>query len=142
MDDRIRRALSRGHVIDITTTGRRSGIPRRIEIVFHNFEERLYISGMPGRPRGWLANLASNPNFTFHLKGAVNADLPARARVISDPTERRAVIAKVATAWRRNDIDRMVASSPLVEVEILDAPNGEGQPASAGEGTGASVSRA
>jgi deazaflavin-dependent oxidoreductase (nitroreductase family) len=120
MDDRIRRALSRGHLIDITTTGRQSGKPRRIEIVFHNFDGRIYISGMPGRRRSWLANLEAQPEFTFHLKGAVSADLPARARVITDAAERRAVLAKVAQAWRRDDVDVMVDTSPLIEVEILD----------------------
>jgi deazaflavin-dependent oxidoreductase (nitroreductase family) len=118
MDDRIRRALSHGNVIDITTTGRKTGEARRIEIVFFNFDGRLYISGMPGRPRGWLANLSADPEFTFHLKGTVSADLPARARVITDPAERRAVLELVAREWRRTDIDRMVESSPLIEVEI------------------------
>jgi deazaflavin-dependent oxidoreductase (nitroreductase family) len=131
MDDRIRRALSRGHLIDITTTGRRTGKPRRIELVFHNFGGHIYISGMPGFPRAWLANLAARAEFTFHLKGAVSADLPARARVITDPAERREVLAQVANAWRRRDIDAMVASSPLVEVEIDGYPSGEDQPASA-----------
>jgi deazaflavin-dependent oxidoreductase (nitroreductase family) len=120
MDDRISRALSRGHLIDITTVGRQSGKPRRIELVFHNFDGHIYISGMPGFPRAWIANLTDHPEFTFHLKGAVSADLPARARVITDPVERRDVLTKVAGAWRRNDIDVMVESSPLIEVEILD----------------------
>jgi deazaflavin-dependent oxidoreductase (nitroreductase family) len=120
MDDRIQRALSRGHLIDITTTGRKSGKLRRIEITFHNFDGRIYISGMPGRRRSWLANLEAQPEFTFHLKGAVSADLPARARVITDAPERRAVLAKVAEAWRRDDVDVMVDTSPLIEVEILD----------------------
>jgi deazaflavin-dependent oxidoreductase (nitroreductase family) len=121
MDDRIRRALSRGHLIDITTTGRKSGKPRRIEIVFHNFDGRIYISGMPGRRRSWLANLETQPEFTFHLKGPVSSDLAARARIITDAAERRAVLAKVAEAWRRDDVDVMVETSPLIEVEILDA---------------------
>jgi deazaflavin-dependent oxidoreductase (nitroreductase family) len=120
MDDRIQRTLSRGHTIDITTTGRRSGKPRRVELVFHNFGGRIFISGMPGFPRAWLANLHAHPEFTFHLKGAVAADLPARARVITDQVERREVLAQVARAWRRDDVDVMVESSPLVEVEILD----------------------
>ena len=47
MDERIQRALSRGHRIDITTTGRKTGAPRRIEIVFHNIDGRIYISGIP-----------------------------------------------------------------------------------------------
>ena len=120
MDDRIKRALSRGHLVDITTTGRKTGEPRRIEVVFHNFDGRVYISGMPGR-RSWLANLEADPDFVFHLKGPIKADLRARARVITDPTERRDVLAKVAQVWRRPDLDRMSASSPLIEVEFDDA---------------------
>jgi hypothetical protein len=47
VDDTIRRALDRGHLIDITTTGRRTGRPRRLEIVFHNLGGRIVISGTP-----------------------------------------------------------------------------------------------
>src|SRR5207248_2207286 len=58
MDDTIRRALQRRNIIDITTTGRRTGEPRRLEIVFHSFDGRVYISGMPSpRKRAWIANL-------------------------------------------------------------------------------------
>jgi deazaflavin-dependent oxidoreductase (nitroreductase family) len=124
MDDRIKRALSRGHLVDITTTGRKTGEPRRIEVVFHNFDGRVFISGMPGR-RSWLANLEADPDFVFHLKGPIKADLRARARVITDPTERRDVMAKIAQVWRRTDLDRMVNTSPLIEVEFQDgAPAG------------------
>ena len=116
-NDTIEAALERGHTIDITTTGRRSGMPRRIEIVFHNIEGRIYISGMP-RPekRDWLLNLEADPRFTFHLKGRTAADLPATARVIDDEAERRSIVPHVARAWRRNDIDEMVRYSPLIEV--------------------------
>jgi deazaflavin-dependent oxidoreductase (nitroreductase family) len=120
MNEDIRRALAKSAVIDITTTGRKSGLPRRIEIVFHVIDGRIYISGQPnpaGR-RSWLANLEAEPNFTFHLKGAVTADLPATARIITDEAERRAILAHVARAWSRTDIEAMVAHSPLVEVTI------------------------
>ena len=118
--DAIDAALERGHTIDITTTGRRSGKPRRIEIVFHNIEGRIYISGIP-RPqkRDWLLNLEADPHFTFHLKGRINSDLAATARVIDDETERRRILPHVARAWKRNDLDAMVRYSPLIEV-ILD----------------------
>ena len=122
MDDRTRRALSRGHLIDITTTGRRSGRPRRIEIVFHVIDGRIYISGMPGRARSWLANMRTDPRFTFHLKGGTRADLPATARVIDDEAERRAILPHIARAWGRDDLERMVRYSPLIEVEF-DSPN-------------------
>ncbi len=119
--DRIKNALEQGHTIDITTTGRRSGKPRRIEIVFHNIGGRIYISGMP-RPdkRDWLQNLEANPRFTFHLKGRVSADLPAVARVIDEEAERREVLSGVARNWRRNDLEVMVRYSPLIEVTFLE----------------------
>src|SRR5664279_2755163 len=93
MDDSIRSALAQSGVIDITTTGSRSGEPRRIEIFFHAIDGRIYISGMPNadRTRRWLSNLVAEPRFTFHLKKGVVADLPATARVITDEAERRAI---------------------------------------------------
>ena len=121
MDDKIRQALTRGRTVDITTTGRRSGEPHRIEIVFHNIDGRIYLSGMPSRRRrSWLANLEADPHFTFHLKGSARADLPATARIISDEAERRTVLTEVARAWRRNDVETMVTYSPLVEVTFHD----------------------
>jgi deazaflavin-dependent oxidoreductase (nitroreductase family) len=120
MDDSIRAALSRGGTIDITTRGRRTGEPRRIEIVFHRIDGRIWISGMPShRKRAWLANLEADPHLTFHLKGPVAvADLPATARVVTEPDERRRILERVALAWRRTDVDRMVEQSPLIEVTI------------------------
>ena len=120
MDDRIRHALSRGHNIDITTTGRRTGLPRRIEVGFQNMDGRLYISGMPNprRMRAWLRNLIDEPRFTFHLRGAAAADLPATARVITGVAERRAVLERIARNWNRTDVDFMVEHSPLIEVLI------------------------
>lgn len=113
----IEAALERGHTIDITTTGRRSGKPRRLEIVFHNIGGRIYVSGTPyPRKRRWLLNLEADPHFTFHLKGRTSADLPATARIIDDEAERREILPHIARAWRRDDVDRMVRYSPLIEV--------------------------
>jgi deazaflavin-dependent oxidoreductase (nitroreductase family) len=119
MDDAIRRALNHGHVIDITTTGRLTGRPRRIEIVFHVFDGRIFISGMPraDRARAWLRNLEADPRLTFHLKAIVQADLAATARIITEPGERREILEKVARVWRR-DPEAMIAHSPLIEVSI------------------------
>ena len=123
MDDSLRAALMRGGTIDITTTGRRSGKPRRIEIVFHRIDGRIWISGIPSpRKRAWIANLEADPRMTFHLKGPVAlADLPATARIVEDEEERRHILERVARAWRRTDVDRMVEQSPLIEVTIDEA---------------------
>lgn len=120
MDEQVRETLAHGQVIDITTTGRRTGSPRRIEIVYHNIDGRLFITGMPRREtRAWLHNLRADPHLTIHLKGAVEADLPATAREVTDDVERRTVFDwVVAHAWRQNDPAAMTRFSPLVEVEV------------------------
>ena len=99
MNDDVRRALAidassslADRTIDITTIGRRSGQARRIEIVFYRLGDDIYLSGIPApKQRDWLANLAARPEFTFHLKHGVIADLPATATAITDPAERRRI---------------------------------------------------
>lgn len=121
MDAAVKEALGKSGIIDITTTGRKTGEARRIEIMFHAIDGHVYISGYP-RPqkRRWLLNLEANPSFTFHLKESVKADLPATARPITDPAERRAVLAEVSKTWDRDDIDTMIEQSPLVEVTFSE----------------------
>src|SRR5437899_12631676 len=105
IDDRVREAISRPMtVVDITTAGRKSGEPRRLEIVLHNIDGHLYISGQPSRRRrSWLANLDGNPNLTIHLKRGVKADLPATAREITERLEHRQALEAIARNWQRGD---------------------------------------
>jgi deazaflavin-dependent oxidoreductase (nitroreductase family) len=130
MDEQIREALMGPNTtIDITTTGRRSGEPRRIETVFRRVGDEIYLSGLPGpTPRAWLLNLEANPRFTFHLKHGVVADLPATATVITDPDERRRIMAPMVEAFDRNHgpdspfpkspLEEWVANSPLARVSF------------------------
>ena len=123
MDEAIRTALARDLTIDITTTGRRSGRPRRVEIWFHRSEGRYIITGTPGT-RDWYANLLANPRFTFHLKESVKADLSATAAPITDPDEKRRLILGASRIWSRpraDTIDDWVLGSPLVEVVFDEA---------------------
>jgi hypothetical protein len=139
MRDDVRDALAIGpsttiedRTIDITTTGRRSGSPRRIEIVFYRIENSIYLSGIPApRPRDWLANLSAEPHFMFHLKHGVLADLPAVATVITDVSERRRLLAPLVdqfnerrgdeSEWPRAELDEWVQGSPLARVDFVDA---------------------
>ncbi|MBA2264317.1 MAG: nitroreductase family deazaflavin-dependent oxidoreductase [Chloroflexi bacterium] len=111
----VAQVLERGETMDITTIGRRTGQPRRVELVYHNVDGHIVISGRPGFPRSWVANLRANPRLTFHLKRSVQADLPATARVITDRAERERLLRPIARLWRI-DHALMVRSAPLVEV--------------------------
>jgi hypothetical protein len=99
----IRRAIkitpgagTRERIVDITTTRRRTGRPRLIEIFFYRANGATYLcSGAGGAATSWYANLRANPAFTFHLKNGIRADLPAHATAVTDPTERAAVIAAI-----------------------------------------------
>jgi deazaflavin-dependent oxidoreductase (nitroreductase family) len=135
VNDAVARALDIGpdsstteRTIDITTLGRRSGIPRRIEVWFHRVDGRWYLTGMPV-PRSWYANLRANPRFVVHLKHGVTADLPATARQVDEPTRRRVITAILdlqtrpeiaARVSRRQDPDEWLAHSPLVEIVFDD----------------------
>ena len=121
MDDAVKKALETDLVIDITTKGRKTGQPRRKEIWFHYLGEgEIYITGSPGK-RGWYANMLAEPEFTFHLKRSVQADLNARATAVTDPQERRNALDRIeAKRGRSMNGQDWVDRSPLVKVEFPD----------------------
>lgn len=138
MRDEIRQALMIGpstsledRTIYVTTTGRHSGEPRRIEIVFYRFEDTIYLSGIPRpRPRAWLLNLVAEPHFVFHLKDRVVADLPATATVITDPAERRRILSQFVEESNQRQgpdstrpravLEDWVQGSPLARVSFQE----------------------
>ena len=132
MNNEAASALATDQVIDITTTGRQTGQPRRIEIWFHRVDDKYYITGTPGRPRSWYANLVAHPEFTFHLKQSATADLPATARPVTDPAEREKVLDRILasldgfTTSPGQEPAAWVAGSPLVEVTFDKSRRGAG----------------
>ncbi|AEM81511.1 nitroreductase/quinone reductase family protein [Streptomyces violaceusniger] len=120
-----RASTARARTADITTTGRRTGRPRRIEIWFYRVGETNYLSGLPGK-RSWYANLQAHPAFTFHLKNGIRADLPATARPVTDPAERRRVLRDIvddlnqphnpARIVQPTQLEDWVNGSPLVGI--------------------------
>ncbi len=118
MDEEILRALRTDRLIDITTTGRKSGDKSRKEVVFHNLGGDIYITGRPGK-RDWYANMIDNPEFTFHLKESIEADLQVRAIPITDPDRKRETLEPILKKLdRAGQLDQWVAGSPLVKVEF------------------------
>ena len=119
MDQKIKHALETEKVIDITTTGRKTGKPRRIEIWFHHIDGKIYITGSPGRQRDWYQNMVANPQFTFHLKQSVTVDLDAISHPITDENSRRQWFTKFLEDSDR-DVEAWVRESPLVEVTFTE----------------------
>jgi deazaflavin-dependent oxidoreductase (nitroreductase family) len=118
MDERVRQALANDRTIDITTTGRGSGLPRRIETWFYRVDDQIYLTGSPGR-RDWYANLLANPGFNFHFKQSIVADLPARATPITDPEERRAIFERILSDLDGSqDLEAWLEGSPLIVVRF------------------------
>jgi len=116
----IRRALASDLTIDIVTRGRRTGEPRVTEIWFMNLDGRIVICGTPG-PRAWLANLKAEPAFEFRLKESIAATLTARATIVRDAGDRKAIMNRPETAWYReqgHSLQQLVSGSPIVEVRF------------------------
>ena len=129
MDENTPAALHRSQVIDLTTTGRRTGQPRRIEIFLHDKDGRLFITGIPraDRTRDWIHNITADPRVVLHLKQSVAADIPATARVVTDPAERRPLMEAAARQWGRTDVDEMVRHSPLVVLTVDEGKGATGE---------------
>ena len=126
LSEATRAALNHSQVIDLTTTGRRTGQLRRIEIFLHTDDGQLFITGMPraDRTRDWIYNVEANPHVVVHLKQSVVVDLPATARIVSDPEERRPLIEAAARRWGRTDVPEMLRHSPLI---VLTVDGSEGR---------------
>ncbi|MFG3301581.1 nitroreductase/quinone reductase family protein [Micromonospora sp. A3M-1-15] len=110
-----RQALEQQRTVEITTTGRRSGQSRRIEIWRYRACGRYWLTGSPGS-RDWYANVLAYPEFTLHL---ADMDLQVRGRPVTDPDERALVFGEIVPAldWA-GSLESWIAGSPLVEIEL------------------------
>lgn len=73
-------------VCDITTIGRVSGRPHRIEIWFGVADGAMYLISGNGPTADWYRNLLANPEVVVHVP---DGDHSGRARDVTDADERR-----------------------------------------------------
>jgi deazaflavin-dependent oxidoreductase (nitroreductase family) len=112
----------------LTTTGRITGRPHRIEIWFALQGETVYLlSG--GRDRSdWVANLMAEPLVTFELGGELRA---ARARVLEPGTDedalaRRLLVGKY-TSRDPDDLGEWGRTAlPVALAWVADGSSGSG----------------
>ena len=73
---------------DVTTIGRTSGRPHKIEIWFGVIGDTMYLISGNGPGADWYRNALANPGVTVDLAGRT---FSATARPVTDPDERRQV---------------------------------------------------
>jgi deazaflavin-dependent oxidoreductase (nitroreductase family) len=71
----------------LTTTGRKSGLPRQIEIWFVSAEGKHYVLAEHGRRAQWVKNILSNPRVRVRVGGRDAAEFSGNARVVDEHAE-------------------------------------------------------
>jgi deazaflavin-dependent oxidoreductase (nitroreductase family) len=109
----------------LTTTGRVTGQPHRIEIWFAIDQDRLYMLSGGGDRSDWVKNLRRDPLVTVEI-GA--GKFQGRARVVSDPPESehaRALVHDKYAPGYRGDLTTWRRTSLPIGVDLQWATNNE-----------------
>lgn len=102
----------------LTTTGRRSGQPHRIEIWYASDGNTLYLLSGGGRSSDWVQNLEANPNVVIEVDRDVRG---GRARILDEGDEEKRARSLVFDKYSARTADNLVswrASALPVAVEL------------------------
>lgn len=98
----------------VTTTGRRTGRPHRIEIWYAAADSTLYLLAGGGRSSDWVKNLLADPAVLGEIDGD---ERPARGRVLEGTGEadraRSLVFAKYAPRYQGDLTDWRERALPI-----------------------------
>ncbi|MGI9584737.1 MAG: nitroreductase/quinone reductase family protein [Acidimicrobiia bacterium] len=108
--------LARTRTVDLTTIGRRSGLPRTVEIWWFHVDGRFIITGTPGT-RDWLANVRSNPEIAI---SDAHGTYSATVIEIDDKAFKRRVFEDPEINWYKTqaDLDHLIDTAPMIEVHL------------------------
>jgi deazaflavin-dependent oxidoreductase (nitroreductase family) len=93
----------------LTTTGRRSGRPRQIEIWFTRHDGRYYLVAEHGRRAQWVQNLVADPAVSVRVG-------TRRFRAVARVVDHRAEGALVAEVRRRSEAKYGWGDGLVVEI--------------------------
>jgi deazaflavin-dependent oxidoreductase (nitroreductase family) len=79
-------SVAHKRVLHLTTIGRRTGLPREIEIWFVVWRERLYLFAETGEAANWVKNIGRNPRVTVCIG---EWRIAATARVLDRNIDRK-----------------------------------------------------
>jgi deazaflavin-dependent oxidoreductase (nitroreductase family) len=77
--------ISDKQVLNLTTIGRRTGLPREIEIWFVVYRDRFYLLAETGDAAAWVKNIGRNPEVVVRIG---ERQIGATARVLERETDR------------------------------------------------------
>jgi deazaflavin-dependent oxidoreductase (nitroreductase family) len=76
-------------VADLVTIGKKSGLPRTVELRFLCYQECFYATSSRVEGKHWCQNMISNPNVEIDAKGERFA---CRAKQVTDENLRRRIL--------------------------------------------------
>ena len=118
-----------GTVLVLTTTGRRSGLPRDTPLQFEDVDGVLHVASALGTQADWFRNVVADPRVTVTLRGRAFA---ATAEPVTDPVRiadflqyrlrtRPVMVRAIMTVserlplrYSRADLERIAAGKALV----------------------------
>lgn len=118
-----------GTVLVLTTTGRRSGLPRDTPLQFEDVDGVLHVASARGTAADWFRNIVADPRVTVTLRGRA---LDAVAEPVTDPARiadflqyrlrtRPVMVRLIMTVterlplrYSRADLERIAAGKALV----------------------------
>ena len=105
--------------LHLTTTGRSSGLPRRVELWFAYGDGCIYLmagSTEEGQPNHWYRNLQANPSASVEIAGESHS---VTMEPVEDPESARAAIVELFLAKFGEDIvNRFYRRESLIPVRL------------------------
>ena len=71
-----------GLVLLLTTTGRKSGLPRQTRLQYEKYDGVIYVASARGQQADWFRNIVANPHVEVQIEGQ---SLRGLAEPITDP---------------------------------------------------------
>ena len=104
----------------LTTTGRSSGRPHRIEIWFTIIDGSLWVNSGGGRRSDWVKNLIADPTLDVEIGGAHwSAIATVRQDAVGHPARER--LAERYQHWQPGQaLSEWATNSLLIEIEAVD----------------------
>jgi deazaflavin-dependent oxidoreductase (nitroreductase family) len=108
-------------VLYLTTIGRRTGLPRQVEIWFVVYRERFYLFAEMGEAAGWVKNIRHNHNVTVRVG---EWQLAATARLLDHQADRWTSTNRYVIHGTGKWVDDHLSREPIVVfvAEIVIGP--------------------